>query len=371
MADTVAVVGAGLSGAAAAWLLTRRGFQVEVYEKAAVVGGHVRTEWIRGIPYEPHGAHIFHTYDRRVWRIVSQAVEFVPYRHRVLTRIRGHVISWPPQEDELRGLPDFTDITWELALRPATADPTNFETYCVSLLGPTLYEESVRGYTRKQWGRDPHTLSASVAKGRVELRNDGNVHLFRDPYQGWPRRGYGELVEALLGPAVVHLGCTVTVQDLPAIARGGRPVIVTSALDDFFDEPGALPWRGVRLEPTYLPETTLAQRAMVVNEPADTLAWTRSIETKWALSELHDRPGTVVMREFPGAPAKHYPVLDSAGENRRIQDSLERRLVGRSRNPVYAAGRLATYRYINMDEAILSGLRAAERIAGEGSGGTS
>jgi UDP-galactopyranose mutase len=362
--ETIIVIGAGLSGAASAWLLMRKGFRVEVYEKADVVGGHVRTEWLRGIPYEPHGAHIFHTYDSSVWQMVSETVEFAPYRHRVLTSVRGHLISWPPQENELRGLTDFEDIVRELATRPGVVDHSNFETYCISLLGFTLYEATVRGYTQKQWGRDPCTLSAAVAEGRIELRADGYVDLFRDPYQGWPRGGYNELVEALLGQAVVHLGSTVTVKDLPTITRPGQPVIVTSALDDFFEEPGTLPWRGIRTEATYLPDTALAQPAMVVNEPAAGIEWTRSIETKWALDELRDRPGTVIMREYPGASAKHYPVLDSAGEHRVTQDALEHRLAGISRNPTYAAGRLATYRYINMDAAIIGGLRAADLVAG-------
>jgi UDP-galactopyranose mutase len=368
MGGTVAVVGAGLSGAAAAWLLTRRGFTVEVYEEAHVVGGHVRTEWFRGIPYEPHGAHIFHTDHRRVWNIVSRAVEFAPYRHRVRTRLRGRLVSWPPQKAELCALADFADIARELANRPGTVDASDFESYCISVLGPTLYAESVRDYTEKQWGRHPRTLSVTVAKGRVELRDDGCVDFFRDSYQGWPRRGYGELVEALLGRAVVHLGCKITVADLPGMTRAGQPVIVTSALDDFLGEPGALQWRGVRLQPVYMPETTLAQGAMVINEPAAAIPWTRSIETKWALRELHDRPGTVVLREYPGAPAKHYPVLDSAGENRRTQQELEHRLRGLSRNPIHPAGRLATYSYINMDAAILSGLRVAEKIAAQETG---
>lgn len=362
--NTVVIIGAGLSGAAAAWLLTRKGFRVEVYEKSNVIGGHVRTEWIHGIPYEPHGAHIFHTYDSSVWRLVSETVELVPYRHRVLTSVRDRLISWPPQENELRELSEFEDIVRELAARPAVRDHTNFETYCISLLGPTLYSVAVRGYTQKQWGRDPETLSADIAKGRVELRTDNDVEFFRDPYQGWPRGGYAELVEAFLGSAVIHLGRTVTVNDLSAIARRYQPVIVTSALDDFFEEPGALPWRGIRTESIYLPEVTLAQSAMVINEPADNVAWTRSIETKWALGELHDRLGTIVQREFPGAPAKHYPVLDSAGEYSRIQRSFERRLAHYPRNPIYSVGRLATYRYINMDAAIVSGLHAANQIAG-------
>jgi UDP-galactopyranose mutase len=102
---------------------------------------------------------------------------------------------------------------------------------------------------------------------------------------------------------------------------------------------------------------------MVVNEPSARVAWTRTIETKHAVEELHSNRGTVIQREFPGAPAKHYPILDSAGKNSLIQDSLERRLAGQSGNPMYPAGRLATYRYINMDAAIVSGLQAAHRAA--------
>ncbi|MEU1447900.1 UDP-galactopyranose mutase [Streptomyces mirabilis] len=365
MGGTATIVGAGLAGAAAAWFLTRRGFSVEVYEQAHVVGGHVRTEWFRGIPYEPHGAHIFHTDHRSVWDLVSGTVEFVPYRHRVLTRLRGRLVSWPPQRAELCASADFTDIALELADRPGAVDESDFESYCVSVLGPTLYGESVRGYTEKQWGRHPRTLSAAVARGRVELRNDGCHDFFRDTYQGWPRRGYGDLVEALLRQAVVHLGCRITLKDLPEVSQAGRPVIVTSALDDFLGEAGALQWRGVRLQPVYLPETALAQPAMVVNEPSVTLAWTRSIETKWALPELHDRLGTLVLREYPGAEAKHYPVLDAAGENQRTQRELEHRLLGQSRNPIHTAGRLATYSYINMDVAILQGLRVAEKVAAQ------
>ncbi|MFE6176285.1 UDP-galactopyranose mutase [Streptomyces sp. NPDC056464] len=358
-------MGAGLAGAAAAWYLTRRGFSVEVYEQAQVVGGHVRTEWFRGIPYEPHGAHIFHTDHRTVWNLVSGVVEFVPYRHRVLTRLRGRLVSWPPQRADLCALPDFADIARELANLPGPTDESDFESYCVSVLGPTLYGECVRAYTEKQWGRHPSTLSAAVARGRVELRDDGCHDFFRDTYQGWPRRGYGDLVEALLRPSVVHLGCRITLEDLPEISQVGRPVIVTSALDDFLGEPGALQWRGVRLQPVYLPETALAQPAMVVNEPSASLAWTRSIETKWALPELHNRLGTLVLREYPGVRAKHYPVLDAADGNQRTQRELERRLRSQSRNPIYLAGRLATYSYINMDVAILHGLRAAERVAAQ------
>lgn len=365
MKRSAVVIGAGITGAAAAWQLSRLGYQVRVYERESVVGGHVRTEWLRGIPYEPHGAHIFHTADEHVWQLVTKLADFVPYRHRVMIRVRDQLIPWPLQRAAVADLPDAGQLIGELDQRPSAPDESNFESFCLSLLGRTLYEECVGPYTIKQWGCDPSSLSAALAKGRVELRDDGYLDLFRDPFQGWPRFGYGALVEALLRDADVDLGVAVTIDRIPDVANRGEPVIVTSALDDFFGEPGALAWRGIRLESTLLREVSLAQPAMVVNEPSLKVPWTRTIETKWALDDLHRVPGTVVMREFPGANAKHYPVLDAAKANLSAQMSLRRRLAGFRRNPMAAAGRLADFSYINMDVAVRRGLDAAHQIATE------
>lgn len=359
------VVGAGLTGATVASELSRQGFQVRVYEQADVVGGHVRTEWLRGIPYEPHGAHIFHTDDTEVWNLVNKSTRFVPYEHRVTIRVRSHQLSWPLQKSELPQLEEGPQVERELTSLPPEPDPTNFETYCRSLMGQTLYDLCIRNYTMKQWGRAPEELSASIALNRVELRDDDYRGLFRDRHQGWPERGYADLVESLLDRTETHLGKPVTHADLTEIARPGEPVVITSALDDFFaGELGPLEWRGVRLESQYLPDTKLAQASMVVNEPDLAVPWTRTIETKWALESLHEVPGTVVMREYPGAAAKHYPVPDSAGKNKALQSAYEEKLAAITRNPLIAAGRLATYRYINMDQAVRHGLDAARRVAG-------
>ncbi|MFZ3548798.1 FAD-dependent oxidoreductase [Streptomyces sp. 4.24] len=133
------VIGAGLTGAATAWELARHGYQVRVYEQADVVGGHVRTEWLRGIPYEPHGAHIFHTHDNEVWQLVNSLADFVPYEHRVTIRVRSHQLSWPLQRGELPQLDEWPEVEKELALLPHQPDSTNFETHCRSLMGETLY----------------------------------------------------------------------------------------------------------------------------------------------------------------------------------------------------------------------------------------
>jgi UDP-galactopyranose mutase len=357
------VVGAGLTGATTAWSLARQGFEVTVYERDRWVGGHARNEWWGPIPYEPNGAHIFHTSDQEVWELATSVGEFAPYHHRVLTRIDGQLLSWPIQLEEVQGLAAWPRIEAELGRRPLAPDPANFETWCVGIMGPTLYEMYIEGYTTKHWGRPAAELSSSFAPRRVELRDDGYLGLFRDPYQGWPRHGYAALVEALLTECDVRLATEVAAAKLDELTPPGTPVVVTAPLDGFFDAAeGELEWRGVRLEPRFIPHVRSAQPASVVNEPSATVPYTRTIESKWVLPELMNTPGTVVCYEYPGAPAKHYPVADAKGDNRRTQERYERLATMYTRNPLVPAGRLARYVYINMDQAMREGLDAAKRV---------
>jgi UDP-galactopyranose mutase len=357
----VVVVGAGLTGLAAAHALTHRGHTAVVHERSFQLGGHARSEWIRGVPYEPHGAHILHTHDAEVWKLVTSLVEVLPYRHRVMTEIHHELFAWPPQLAELERLDEWPAIESELAARPPEPDATNFETWCVSLMGETLYGLFIADYTAKQWGRPPHELSASIGPKRVELRTDGCLDLFKDPYQGWPAQGYGALAEALAGPTEVFFGEAITIDVIPEIAPPGTPVIVTSALDEFLaDRFGPLEWRGVRLTSRWLPDWSgMALPAMVVNRPSLSVSHTRTIETKWVLGDAAPERGTMVMYEHPGAPAKHYPMPDAAGLNKRAQRRYLDALANYQRNPLIPAGRLANYTYINMDEAMRAGMNAA------------
>lgn len=362
-ATEIAIVGAGLSGATAAWKLRHEGLAVTVHESNVHVAGHIRNEWFRGIPYEPNGAHIFHTSDEEVWQLASSLVEFAPYEHRVRTRVHGRVLSWPIQMDDIRDLDEWPTIERELAARPDGPDATNFRSWCISIMGETLYELYIAGYTRKQWGRDPADLSAEFAPKRVELREDGYLGLFRDPHEGWPRPGYPALVEALLEDVEVVLSSPINAVTIEDAVPQGQPVIVTSPLDDFFaDAEGPLEWRGVRLVPKYHPDVKLFQEASVVNEPDADVPYTRTIETKWVFPELHDTLGTVVCYEYPGAPTKHYPVYDAKGVNKGRQQRYIDRLAAYERNPLFAAGRLANYLYINMDQAMRQGLDAADEV---------
>ena len=356
------IVGAGLTGATAAWVLARSGWDVTVVDADKVAGGHCRSEWMHGVPYEPNGAHIFHTDDTEVWEIATAVTDFVPYEHRVLTSVGDRLMSWPIQLEELRGLDEWGVIQVELEQRPTQPDSTNFETWCVSTMGETLFDLFIRGYTEKQWGRPAAELSAEFAPKRVELRTDGVLGLFRDRFQGWPRHGYGTLVESLLAESAITFCSRVTAKDLDEFAPPSVPVILTAPLDDFFDgAEGDLEWRGVRLVPTWMPSTKLAQPCSVVNEPDPAVPYTRSIETKHVFPELADQPGTVVCHEYPGARAKHYPVYDARGINREAQHRYLERLLACDRM-IVPAGRLARYAYINMDEAMRQGLNAAREV---------
>lgn len=361
MTPLIRIVGAGLAGATAAHLCHAAGVRVEVIDAAAEWGGQLRTASADGLFYEPTGAHIFHTRDTEVWQLVTSLITMRAYRHVVRTEVFDRVLAWPPQLGQLRDLPVWPTIERELAARPARPRDGNFELWCIDLMGETLYREFIEGYTRKQWGRDPRELAAAWAPKRIELRDDGYEGLFRDPYQGWPEGGYLRLVDALLRSVPVVMGRRVGIADWDDLGRGADGIVVTCALDEFFAESlGPLPWRGVRLESHYLPDRDRVLPAGVLNTPSETRPYTRAIETKWMSGQ--DRPGTVVSYEYPGAPARHYPIDDVAGANRELQRKYETLLANMPGPVRVTAGRLATYTYIDMDQAMRQAMNATRQL---------
>ena len=354
------VIGAGVTGATTAHLLHEQGWHVEVLEKESTWGGQLRTAKAAGVPYEPHGAHILHTDDTQVWELIKRHVRIQPYDHKVRTMLDGgREVSWPPQIDELRRLVEWPQIERQLEMLPAVPDRGNFERWCVSIMGRTLYEMFIYGYTRKQWGREPSELDSSFAPKRIELRTDNYLGLFRSRHQGWT--DYICLIDSLLAGCEVYLGHTI---DACAVADAGRrvdAVIVTAPLDDLFNNCfGPLEWRGVEFRHRYMPNGWPHQSVAVVNRPTLGVPYTRTIETRH-MADGAVGTATVVSYEFPGAPFKHYPVNDRDGRNRELQRQYEAELARLGPN-VYLAGRLARYVYIDIDQAVRQGLNTAQRI---------
>lgn len=375
MRSRVAIVGAGWTGAVAGRLLTDSGFAVEVFEKASVVGGHSRAETMNGVVYEPNGAHIFHTSNAAVNQFVNAHGLARPYDHKVLTEVylspdddddEGLLLSWPPQVAELKELPVWPTVERELASLPSEPVGDNFEDYVVSMMGRTMYDLFIRDYTAKQWGRPATELSARFAPKRVELRDDGHQGLFRDRWQYFPPNGINEVIESVLSTVAVTLDSEITVDDADRLGQDYDAVIVTAALDDFARCPGELEWRGIEMRSRHYPTddpTGVVTPAYVTNRPSARVPYTRTVETKHATGQQIG--GTVVSEELPGAPRRHYPVLTADGVNERRNAELAQKISARFDIPVYFAGRLATYRYINQDEAIADAMEVADRVAAD------
>lgn len=368
----IAVIGAGWAGAVTARTLHDRGVAVHVFERAPNVGGHSRSETLNGVVYEPNGAHIFHTSNPVVAEYVQRFGLTRPYEHCVLTEVflredddESVMLSWPPQIEELRELPIWPEIDRELAELPAEPHGEDFESYVVSLMGPTLYGLFIRDYTVKQWGCSPTELSSSFAPKRVELRSDGYRRLFRDRWEFFPAEGVNSVIESVLAPVPMTCGVEVDHTQLDELARDFDAVVVTAPLDDFAGKPGALAWRGIAMRSRYVPtegaEDT-ATPAYVVNRPSLRVPYTRTVETKHASGQqVH---GTVVSEEYPGAPRRHYPVPTVDHRNERMNQRLKDELTEASPVPLFFCGRLANYLYINQDQAIEQGFACADEVYG-------
>ena len=370
LAPKVVVIGAGWSGAVTARQLVDRGFDVEVFERSSVVGGHARTEVLNGVVYEPNGAHIFHTSNPTVAEYVRSFGVERPYAHKVLAEVFLHpdddddekyLLSWPPQVEELRELPLWPTIERELAALPPRPLGDNFEDYVISLMGPTLYSMFIRDYTVKQWGCDPRLLSSNFAPKRIDLRSDGNRRLFRDTWEFFPECGVNSAIEAILSSVKVTCGTCLTLADVDELEWDG--LVVTAPLDSFTDSDAELAWRGINMRSRYVPldrRDATVTPAYVINHPSRRVQFTRTVETKHASGQLVC--GTVVSEEYPGSSDRHYPVPTVAGTYEHINLELKRLVREKLARPVFFCGRLANYVYINQDEAIDQAVKCAEEV---------
>jgi UDP-galactopyranose mutase len=348
------VIGAGLTGASAAWKLRQAGWDVRVTEAEGEPGGDCRTGVMCGVIYERFGPHIFHTSDDDVAAFAAPYLR--PYTHIVETVTSAGVLHWPPQVSQLKTLPEWQVISAELAGRPAVLPPvdaTSFEEYAIALMGHTLYRIFIHDYTRKQWDRDPARLSAAFAPKRIDLRDDDYLPLFRDPHQGW--LDTQDLISYLLADCEVTLGEQVHARDVSP----HETLIVTAALDQFLHDAPLLEWRGNKVIHSYKPGKNLRQAAGCVNLATMAVAPVRVTETRHLTGQ--DADGSVLSYEYPQAGIRSLPVNDTAGLNRGMQRQLESELAEKFPLSV-AAGRLGRFVYIDQDQAIRQGWNAASRI---------
>jgi UDP-galactopyranose mutase len=370
MGFDVVIVGAGLSGATLAErFATVQGKRVLVLEKNSSVGGACR-DYVDadGILTSACGAHIFHTRDAEVWRYVSGFSPFRPYMHRVLSSVGDALVPMPVNITTVNTLFKTSIQTAEQmrAWREAhisRRDPVlNSRDSALSRVGPELYELLFRGYSTKQWDRDPAELDPSVL-GRIPVRDDFEDRYFTDAFQGVPAHGYTHLFERMLDNPLITVCCNVDYFAVREAMDSPQMLIYTGRIDDFFDRgrEERLEYRSLRFEMQTL-ERECFQEAAVVNYPSIEVPFTRIIEFKHMTGQRHVK--TTIAREFPtweGEP--FYPVPTK--RNHEMYARYEA-LCGSQKNTRFV-GRLATYQYLNMDQAIRKALDLFERIRCEDS----
>jgi len=364
----VLAVGAGISGATIARVLAEAGHAVLVVDGATHVGGHCHTERDpeTGIMRHVHGPHIFHSDDDDVWHFVSRFAIFEPFEFAVDADVGGRLFHLPINLDTLRAFfeKDFTSAQAEAYVgeRVIKLDhaPRNFEEQALSSIGPELYEAFFKGYTQKQWGRAPAEIPAAVFR-RLPLRFNENPTYFHHSRVGMPREGY----TALIGHMLDHPGIRVELgtpyrsdQDVSGFSH----VFYTGPLDGYFDyQFGRLPYRSLRFE-NFRVDGDFQQTA-TVNYPGLDVPYTRITEhKKFAPWEHFER--SICSREYSlecGAEdTPYYPVNLAGGSS-----LLDRyRQAATDLEGVSFVGRLATFRYLDMDVAIGEALKASRSFLG-------
>jgi UDP-galactopyranose mutase len=362
----VIVVGAGLSGAVLAERLASSGRDVLVIEQRPHVGGNCCDFTDQhGILVPRYGPHFFHTSDEGVWSYLQRFARWRPYEHRVLSAVDGKLVPVPVNittVNELFGL----QITGEEEMRRWLAaqvvpipEPRNSEEAAVSRVGWVLYEKMFKHYTRKQWDLWPAELDAEVMN-RIPVRTTFDDRYFSDAHQAMPADGYTAMVQRMLDHPAIEVRCGVDFFE----ARGKLPkagtLVFTGRIDQYFADrlPYPLRYRSLRFEFEHL-AVRRAQAAVTINYPNEH-PWTRVTEPKFSTGQ-EELPGTTLVREYPtweGDP--YYPVLSEP--TRALFRRYQALAAAEESRGVFFAGRLANYRYFNMDQAVRNALDLFERL---------
>ncbi len=358
------IVGAGLYGAVFAHEAAKKGKTCLVVEKRDHIGGNIYTEEVEGIQVHRYGAHIFHTSDRKVWDYMQQFAKFNRFTNSPVAYYKGQIYNMPFNMNTFNKLwgvvtPDEAHEKIDAQIRQYGTDhPKNLEEQALSLVGKDIYETLVKGYTQKQWGRPCSELPPEIIK-RLPVRFTYDNNYFNDSYQGIPIGGYTKIVEQLLAEADVRLGVDY-LSDRAALDALAKETVYTGPIDAFYDYRfGELEYRRVYFETEVLDQENY-QGCAVVNYTEYEVPYTRIIEHKHF--EFGTQPETVISREYSvpweRGQEPYYPVNDEKNNAlyaryKELADAEER---------VSFGGRLATYRYLDMDKIVAEALRAASRI---------
>jgi UDP-galactopyranose mutase len=355
------IVGAGFAGSVLAErIASQRGESVLLIDRRNHIGGNAYDCYDdAGILVHRYGPHIFHTNARQIVDYLSQFTEWRPYEHRVLAKVDGMLLPIPINLDTVNRLYGLNLSSEELeeffaSRREPVDEIKTSEDVVVSTIGRELYEKFFRGYTKKQWGVDPSELNKSVTS-RVPTRTNRDDRYFTDTFQAMPLRGYTRMFERMVNHPKIKVMLQTDFREIRDQIKFNR-LIYTGPVDEFFDwKLGKLPYRSLRFVHKTVDQEQF-QPVAVVNYPM-TEKFTRITEYKHLTGQK--APKTSLTYEYPmdvGDP--YYPV--PRAENEALYKRYE--ALANARDDVWFVGRLATYRYYNMDQVVGQALAAFKRI---------
>lgn len=356
----IVIIGAGISGAVLAERYANAGRKVLVIEKRNHIAGNCY-DYIdeNGILVSKYGAHLFHTNYEDVWEYVNRFSDWYPWEHKVLAKVDGQLVPIPVNittVNKLFGLSISSEGEMEAWLKenaPAIEDPSNGEEAALAKVGPVLYEKMFKHYTKKQWDKYPEELDASVLN-RIPVRTNHDDRYFSDEYQALPKRGYTEIFKNMLNHENIEVVLNIDYFNIADQIEGYEKLFYTGPIDRFFDFKHSLEDKLEYRSINFVSETVdqeYFQENSVVNYPGNETEFTRIIEYKHFGNQESDK--TTVVREYTtdvGEP--YYPVPNS--KNQEIYERYKAeadKLVD-----VYFVGRLANYKYFNMDQAFKNAL---------------
>lgn len=356
------VIGSGLFGSVFAHEMNKAGKSCLVLERRDHVGGNVYCEEKEGIRIHTYGAHIFHTSDKAIWDYVNQFVEFNNYVNSPVANYKGELYNLPFNMNtfsKMWGITTPAQAATKIAEQRTAiqGEPQNLEEQAISLIGTDIYTKLIKGYTEKQWGRSCKELPAFIIK-RLPVRYTFDNNYFNDRYQGIPVGGYNVLIAKLLDRIEVRTGIDYNTHK-NEYRKLAQTIVYTGPIDEYFGyNLGRLEYRGLRFETERFEEEN-HQGVAVMNYTDRETPYTRSIEHKYF--EFGTQPVTYVTKEYPAdwhpGEEAYYPVNDE--KNSALYKKYAE-LAAQEKNVIFG-GRLAEYKYYDMDDVIASALQAVEK----------
>lgn len=361
----IVIVGAGISGSTLAERYANLlGKKILLLEKRDHIGGNCYDSINEaGIRVSKYGPHYFRTNDEKVWEYVQQFSKWRPFEARCLSHVDGKKVPIPVNIDTINKLFKLeinSEEEMKEWLSKETVDipePQNSEESALKRVGRTLYEKMFKNYTTKQWDKEPKELEASVMD-RIPVRFNHDDRYFTEKYQMYPVDGYTKIFENMLANPLIEVRVNAPWEEISSTVTYDK-LFFTGTIDSYFNEEfGKLEYRSLRFEEETLDQPQF-QDTVQENYPSLDVPYTRIVEYKHQTKQISDQ--TTIVREFPtweGEP--YYPV--PSPKNREIYNKYQQKSLEFEAQGIYFVGRLANYKYFNMDQAFRNALDLFERI---------